>query len=99
MRGFHALRHSFLSRLGRSGASPKVVQQMARHNTVMLTLDRYSHVALHDLDAAVNSMPALAVNKDPLLLRATGTLTTGDFRPICATGIAMQGFAELSDET
>ena len=37
---FHALRHTFLSRLGRSGASAKVIQRLARHSTVGLTLDR-----------------------------------------------------------
>jgi len=70
---FHALRHSFLSRLGRAGASPKVMQSMARHSTVTLTMDRYAHVALHDLDAAVNSMPALPVNHDRAKLLATGS--------------------------
>lgn len=28
---FHALRHTYLSRLGRSGASPKAMQRLARH--------------------------------------------------------------------
>jgi hypothetical protein len=70
---FHCLRHSYLSRLGRSSASAKIMQSMARHSTVTLTLDRYTHVALHDLDAAVNSMPALPVNQDRTTLRATGT--------------------------
>src|SRR5262249_46629272 len=40
---FHCLRHTYLSRLGRSGASPKVMMEMARHTTVELTLGRYSH--------------------------------------------------------
>jgi site-specific recombinase XerD len=69
---FHALRHTFLSRLGRSGASAKVMQTMARHSTVTLTLDRYTHVALHDLDAAVNAMPSLPVTQDQKTLRAAG---------------------------
>ena len=33
---FHSLRHTYLSRLGRSGASPKVMQLLARHSTVEL---------------------------------------------------------------
>ena len=56
---FHSLRHSYLSRLGRSGASAKVMQKLARHSTVELTLGRYTHANLHDLAAAVDGMPRL----------------------------------------
>ena len=35
---FYALRHTYLSRLGRSGASPKAMQRLVRHTTVQLTL-------------------------------------------------------------
>jgi len=56
---FHALRHTFLSRLGRSGASAKVMQRLARHSTVGLTLDRYTHASLYDLQAAVENLPPL----------------------------------------
>jgi integrase len=73
---FHALRHTFLSRLGRSGASPKAMQMLARHTTVQLTLGRYTHASLHDLDGAVNALPPLptdapSTGRDEL--RATGT--------------------------
>jgi hypothetical protein len=49
------------------------MQRMARHGTVTLTLDRYTHVAVHDLDAAVNAMPALPVSQKRPVLRATGS--------------------------
>ena len=60
---FHALRHSYLSRLGRSGASPKAMQRLARHTTVDLTLGRYTHANLYDLAGAVNGLPALPLLK------------------------------------
>lgn len=43
---FHALRQSYITHgsLIRSGANPKVVQMLARHSTITLTLDRYTHV-------------------------------------------------------
>ncbi len=74
---FHALRHTYLSRLGRSGASPKVMQRLARHSTVELTLGRYTHAGLYDLAAAVDRLPSL-LPKSPdqpetEALPATGT--------------------------
>lgn len=38
---FHSPRHTYLSRLGRLGASPKVMQKLARHSTIELTLGRF----------------------------------------------------------
>ena len=56
---FHALRHSFVSRLVRSGVSPKVAQRLARHSTAELTLSRYSHVDVADGAAALERVPSL----------------------------------------
>ena len=41
---FHSLRHTFITRLVRSGANVKVVPDLARHSTPTLTLGRYAHV-------------------------------------------------------
>ena len=74
---FHSLRHTYLSRLGRSGASPKVMQKLARHSTVELTLGRYTHASVFDLSSAVNALPPLPVKDAPqaekAMMRATGT--------------------------
>ncbi len=69
---FHALRHTFITNLTRSGAKPKVVQMLARHSTFALTMDRYTHLGIHDERAALESLPTLA---DPAseVVRATGT--------------------------
>ena len=45
---FHALRHSFVSNLPKGGASSKVAQQLARRNTINLTMDLYAHLSLYD---------------------------------------------------
>ena len=58
---FHSLRHTYLSRLGRSGVSAKVMQRLARHSDVNLTLGRYTHADLDDLASAVDRLPALSV--------------------------------------
>ncbi len=74
---FHALRHTFLSRLDRSGASAKVMQRLARHSTVGLTLNRDTHAGLFDLQAAVEKLPPLPSTGpkpvEPETIRATGT--------------------------
>lgn len=50
---FHALRHSYITHLILSGANPKVVQTLARHSTITLTLDRYTHVDADDVRKAL----------------------------------------------
>ena len=67
---FHALRHTFITMLASSGVHPKVAQQLARHSTITLTMDRYSHTKLADLTAAVGTLPT------PQRFAMTGTDTT-----------------------
>jgi integrase len=55
---FHALRHQFLSDLARSGVHPKVAQELARHSTICLTMDRYSHVLDEQKAKALESLPS-----------------------------------------
>ena len=87
---FHALRHTYISRIVRSGATPKAAQSLARHSTVTLTLGRYAHVALHDLSAAVDALPdLLPPNAERQALAATGTDGKGpdrEFPPSISLG-------------
>ena len=69
---FHALRHSFITALARSGVHPKVAQTLARHSTITLTMDRYSHVETDELSLAVAGLPDL-LTYIPEAKRATGT--------------------------
>ena len=68
---FHALRHSFITHLGRTGIHFKTAQDLARHSVPTLTA-RYTHGFKGDEVAAINALPDLS----PRLLRAeeaTGT--------------------------
>jgi len=56
---FHALRHTYVSRLARAGVSPKAAQTLARHSTITLTMDRYAHVGLADHAQALDALPGL----------------------------------------
>ncbi len=53
---FHALRHSYITLLGRGGVDLRTAQELAGHSTPNLTA-RYSHRRLHDLAGAVEKLP------------------------------------------
>ena len=57
-RDFHSLRHRFGSELARANVPPKVAQELMRHSTIVLTMDRYSHVGLHDTAVRSKAAPA-----------------------------------------
>ena len=59
---FHALRHQFISSLAAAGVHPKVAQQLARHSTITLTMDRYTHVALAEVAGALDRLPEVALD-------------------------------------
>jgi len=76
---FHALRHTFITNLARGGVHPKIAQQLARHSTIGLTMDRYTHTVLGDLAGGLDALPDLdAAASDREALRATGTYDVGD---------------------
>ena len=70
---FHSLRHTFISILARSGVHPKTAQSLARHSTITLTMDRYTHTVLEDLSAALQKLPDLSPSDEALEVAATGT--------------------------
>ena len=56
---FHALRHSFATRMLEANVSPKVVQDILGHADVTLTLNTYSHVmgtTAHEQIAKINKL-------------------------------------------
>jgi len=71
---FHALRHTYVSRLVRSGANVKVAQELARHSTPMLTLGRYAHMEILDHTRALDALPSIEHRPaERETARATGT--------------------------
>src|SRR5262249_36144592 len=56
---FHALRHTFLTHLTESRVHPKVAQVLARHSTIALTMDRYTHLAALDVAGDLGKLPDL----------------------------------------
>jgi integrase len=72
--GFHASRHTYISNIVAGNPSVKVAQELARHSTSRLTLDTYSHTRLHDVTAALDSLPpTVSQETQAEVLAATGT--------------------------
>jgi integrase len=69
---FHALRHTFISNLAAGGVHPKTAQRLARHSTITLTMDRYTHLRRDDLADALKTLPDLNSPRRQVAV-ATGT--------------------------
>lgn len=71
---FHALRHTFITRLVKSGINIKTTQVLARHSDPRLTLGVYSHIQLMDQVQALKKLPVLETRApEEEKIRATGT--------------------------
>ncbi len=81
---FHALRHTFITNLARSGIHPKLAQSLARHSTITLTMDRYSHTELAEQAQALAALPDIAA-----------TLKAGI---TCEPAIASEGTGTTAEE-
>jgi hypothetical protein len=81
---FHSLRHTFITNLAAGGVHPKTAQALARHSTITLTMDRYTHSLHQDWTQALETLPDLSGAK-PEAQRATGT---EDARPQAPPRIA-----------
>ncbi len=68
---FHALRHTFISNLAAGNVHPKTAQRLARHSTITLTMDRYTHLGNDDLARALATLPTFSEPREAA--RATGT--------------------------
>jgi site-specific recombinase XerD len=77
---FHSLRHQYISNLAAAGVHPKTAQTLARHSTITLTMDLYTHLGLCDLSSSVNVLPSVfgkVENVEACSLRPTGTENGG----------------------
>jgi integrase len=71
---FHALRHTYLTLLGRGGVDLGTAQVLAGHSTPTLTA-RYSHRRMYDLAGAVAKLPKFLPERgdEAETVQATGT--------------------------
>ena len=87
---FHALRHTFITNLANGGVHPKTAQALARHSTITLTMDRYSHTLMEEQSTALAALPDLTKPARPAI-RATGTAGPESADPRLALCLARQG--------
>ena len=66
--------NQFISSLAAAGVHPKVAQQLARHSSIELTMNRYTHLAVADVAGALDRLPEIpADGNQSEVARATGT--------------------------
>ena len=59
---FHGLRGQFVTSLARAGVHPRTAQKLARHKTLALTMENYTHTDLGEMATALATLPPLAKN-------------------------------------
>lgn len=64
----HALRTSFITLLSKGGVAPRTAQAAARHSDVKLTMGAYTDEKLLDVQGALEALPAMPLNSEPLAL-------------------------------
>ena len=62
---FHALRHTFITNMMKSGVTPKTAQALARHSTIDLTMNVYTSLTVTDQAAALSRLPGVPVFDTP----------------------------------
>ncbi len=78
---FHSLRQNFVTSLILAGVVPKVIQQLARHSTMNLTMNTYGKIADPHERAAVEKLATpLAVKNAHAQAHAHSTLNHGSTR-------------------
>jgi hypothetical protein len=78
---FHSLRHTFITQGGKSGATMKEHQTLARHSRPGLTLGIHTHLTVSDERRAVGKLPqivSLNAEANVAEVKLTGT----DNRPV-----------------
>ena len=76
-----------------------MAQELARHSTSRLTVDRYAHARLHDLQNALDALPDFdhrqSVQAETSQLRATGTDDASTYVAEGAQRVAQQTVRDL----
>jgi integrase len=60
---FHALRHTYATRLIEANEHPKVVQEMLGHSDISMTLSTYSHVMPDMQQTAIDALNKMNIGK------------------------------------
>ena len=60
---FHGLRHCFITNLARAGVHPSDAQALARHSSITLTMNLYTHTKRESLRKIIDASPDLTTGK------------------------------------
>jgi integrase len=93
---FHSLRHTFITNLANAGIHPKTAQTLARHSTIALTMDKYTHTLREQEAEALGVLPDLSPTSREAV-RATGTDGVSVLASCLALSSGQQGALVDSD--
>jgi site-specific recombinase XerD len=100
---FHSHRHTFISNLASSGVHPNLAKNLARHSTITLTMDRYSHVGILDMNAALESLPGiperLGLPEQAVVVETDQSLVATMVATLPADGSHSQDLSEANPDT
>jgi integrase/recombinase XerC len=94
---FHALRHTYLTLLGKGGVELRTAMELADHSTPVLTA-RYSHRRLNDLAQAVQKLPRFLPEKAEDTKDCQKKDSHEGGSPVCR-GLAGTGAGQVQDES
>ena len=72
---FHALRHTFITNMVKSGVNPKTAQALARHSTIDLTMNVYTSLTVSDQASALANLPAVPSLNAPVSQTGSSTVS------------------------
>ncbi|CAK9108551.1 unnamed protein product, partial [Durusdinium trenchii] len=73
---FHALRHTFITNMVKSGVNPKTAQALARHSTIDLTMNVYTSLTVSDQASALANLPAVPSLNAPVSQTGSGKVSS-----------------------
>ncbi|MEE9369369.1 MAG: site-specific integrase [Pontiella sp.] len=56
---FHSLRHTFCTRLARTGIAPQAAKELMRHSDIKMTTQIYTDVGQLEIDSMISKLPSL----------------------------------------
>jgi hypothetical protein len=88
--------YQFITNVARGTVHPKDAQALARHSSITLTLDSYTHLGIREFAGALDGLPALPTIGGPASQAAEALPTGTDGRVETDCSLVAQGAARES---
>ena len=96
---FHAHRVAFITNLNRAGVAPRIVQQLARHSDIRLTMGVYTALEIADQQTGIQALPAPPRLPGEASEAQAAKLSGTDGRAVSGTDSSTARFSVRAEET